>query len=254
MGFIREYMDVGDAGRMRDLMDDVGDPRRKRGFFRRLKKFKFGRALGGIARAGVGFVPGVGPIASRVLEMVGDPGDDEDDYDFIGDPGRKAKRRKMAGAGTKAKAAKKRKGRRQKGKRRPSGTPIDFGKLAEAAIGSIPVAGGIAQELISQVRGGGAAGEAAAAELLPQLGAMPGKRGRGLRMPGMFGKRRGMNPANVKALRRGLRRVEGFEKLVKRVQKAYPRLRAMSSGGGGGARARGHRAACRCVACKARAA
>jgi hypothetical protein len=37
--------------------------------------------------------------------------------------------------------------------------------------------------------------------------------------------RRSMNVANVKALRRGLRRVEGFEKLVKRIEKAYPRLK-----------------------------
>lgn len=34
-----------------------------------------------------------------------------------------------------------------------------------------------------------------------------------------------MNPANVKALRRSLRRVEGFEKLVKRIEKQYPRLK-----------------------------
>lgn len=41
----------------------------------------------------------------------------------------------------------------------------------------------------------------------------------------MGGHRRSMNFANVRALRRGLRRVEGFEKLVHRVQKAYPRLK-----------------------------
>ena len=36
--------------------------------------------------------------------------------------------------------------------------------------------------------------------------------------------RRSMNMANVKALRRGIRRIEGFEKIVHRIQRAYPRL------------------------------
>jgi hypothetical protein len=48
--------------------------------------------------------------------------------------------------------------------------------------------------------------------------------GTGKSLAGGGGKRRSMNMANIKALKRGLRRVEGFEKIVKRVYKAYPRM------------------------------
>jgi hypothetical protein len=63
------------------------------------------------------------------------------------------------------------------------------------------------------------------------------------------GHRRRQNPANVKALRRSLRRVEGFQKLVKSVERAYPRLaRSTHHSHAHG----GHKPGCKCVACKHR--
>lgn len=60
---------------------------------------------------------------------------------------------------------------------------------------------------------------------------------------------RKVNPANVKALRRGIRRLEGFQKLVKSVEKAYPRLRGAAHSH---SHAKGHKAGCKCVACRHR--
>jgi hypothetical protein len=81
-----------------------------------------------------------------------------------------------------------------------SGGGFDFGSLGMAALGALP-GGGIAQNIAGQVfkgKGGAAAGEG-------------GK------------KRRGVNPSNVKALRRSLRRVERFGHLVARVNKLLPK-------------------------------
>lgn len=76
----------------------------------------------------------------------------------------------------------------------------------------------------------------------------------GFAVPGVGGHRRHMNPANVKALRRGIRRLEGFERLVKSVRKAAHGLRgavlapaAVRSHSRG---ARGHRAGCKCAVCR----
>jgi len=63
--------------------------------------------------------------------------------------------------------------------------------------------------------------------------------------------RRGMNPLNVRALRRSLRRVEGFQRVEKRVHKMLaPVARGASrSSGPRASRSRGHRPGCRCVVC-----
>ena len=55
MGFIRAYS-----------ARDMGDPFRLR-VPKKLKKLKVGRALGSLARAGVGFIPGVGGILSSII-------------------------------------------------------------------------------------------------------------------------------------------------------------------------------------------
>lgn len=143
----------------------------------------------------------------------------------VGDPGRRRPRRRrsqLAGAGAppSAKAAAKRKtaakararaagaAARRGGKRKStgpakaSGPKIDFGRLAEAAASGIPLAGGVISELMAQKREGKAGGAFGAGS-----------------------RRRAMNPTNVRALRRSLRRVEGFKKLVKRVERQFPAMR-----------------------------
>lgn len=74
----------------------------------------------------------------------------------------------------------------------------------------------------------------------------------GKKKKGEFGgHHRHQNPANVKALNRSLRRVEGFEKLVKRVMhhKLFKRVRGGSAGMYEG-RARGHKSGCGCAVCR----
>jgi len=88
---------------------------------------------------------------------------------------------------------------RSKRAARHGGGGIDFGSLAGAAAGGIPFIGGAASNLIGQL---GHKGAAAAS--------------------GEGGHRRRVNPANVKALRRSLRRVEQFGHLVARVNKMLP--------------------------------
>jgi len=130
-------------------------------------------------------------------------------YGMQGDPGpRPAPRRKSAAAGPRAKAGRKRMVRAQRAARGRQGASkapgkkgkgFDFGSLGMAALGSLP-GGAIAQNIAGQVfkgKGGGGGGEGT--------------------------KRRRSNPTNVKALRRSLRRVEGFGHLVARVNKMLPK-------------------------------
>jgi len=128
-------------------------------------------------------------------------------YGYMGDPGpRPAPKRKSAGAGPRAKAGRKRVVRAQraarghhKGQSSAKGG-LDYGAIASKLAGGIPFVGGAAEEFMGQVtkKKGGAGGM--------------GK-----------GSRRSTNPANVKALRRSLRRVERFGHLVARVNKLLPR-------------------------------
>ena len=145
------------------------------------------------------------------------------------------KKRKIAAAGPKAKAAAKKKNR---------GLELLAGGLSAGG----RAVGAALPGLLEAFGRGGPKG-AMAHMALPGLGAtMPGMIPA---IPGVRGfgrKRRSMNPANVKALRRGLRRVEGFEKLVTKVHKLYPRLARASAGGR--ARRAGHRAGCKCVGCR----
>ncbi len=71
----------------------------------------------------------------------------------------------------------------------------------------------------------------------------------GARLAGIGGGfRRKRNFANVRALRRAIGRLEGFERIVKSVEKAYPRIRRATHHYSAG----GHRAGCRCAVCKRR--
>lgn len=226
MGFIREYA------------AQSGDPFSLR-VPKRLRKMKLGRAIGGFLKKAVpiaaGFIPGLGGVAANLISRVRrqipapiyntllDQGYDPEEiatsfarsYGLdMGDPGapRPAKKRKSAGAGPKAKAEKKRAKRSERAARGPAhGTSARGGKkpIDWSAIG-----GGLHDVI----------GGAADAGLLPGMAKDYGKNPFGMMGGGRRSHRR-TNPANVKALRRSIRRLEGFEKLVKSVQKAYPRIR-----------------------------
>lgn len=246
MGVMREVWNTGDPGRHK--------------FFRRFKGLR-GRlkGLGRFAR----FVPGVGTVMdtienARALVPAGDGGfyyaDDEGDpSDFFdeGDPGKKKPRR---GAPSRAgHAGHKGSGKHGKKKKHGGGPGlgasiagalgnIDVGKLGQAAIGSIPVIGGVAGELAGQLAGGAAGAGEEGMPMIPGVapGAMPmaggggGKRGFGAKAPHLAHRKkdawlvkgsRSMNATNPRALRHALRRVEGFERIVKRLERAYPRLK-----------------------------
>lgn len=135
-------------------------------------------------------------------------------YGMEGDPGpRPAPRRKSAAAGPRAKAARKRVVRGQRAARGRQGAPKGPGKKKASQL-NLGGALGRTGELIGQLKSG-------------QLGAALGTFAKG---PGSIfthstggGHRRSKNPANVKALRRALSRVEGFGKLVNRVNRMLPR-------------------------------
>lgn len=102
-----------------------------------------------------------------------------------------------------------------------------FGKVANVAKAALPGVGAVLQGGLPALANAKPMGGQALT--MPDLGAMAGQLGfqppspgalKGLRAFG--GKRRTMNVANVKALRRGIRRLEGFKSLVKRVDKMLP--------------------------------
>ncbi len=258
MAFIRQYAETGDPGSLRQYMS--GDPGFGKWLRKRFKPPKVLRKMkmGGLLKKAAGFIPGVGgfaallpePRAERPMEQppIFVPEEEEEpevpDYvrDFlsryfgidVGDPGkppRAARKRKRAASGTRAKAAHKRQVRGARGKR-----GLDIG--GSLAAGGRAVAGAL-PGLIEALKAGG---PAAGMQFMAASGVEP----KVLKMPRLGARRRAMNPANVKALRRGLRRVEGFEKLVARVHKAYPRLTRSART----VRTGGHRPGCRCVACR----
>jgi len=134
-------------------------------------------------------------------------------YGYSGDPGpRPAPRRKSAAAGPRAKASRKRVVRAQRATRGKQGAPKGPGKkksggLNLAALGKDRIGG-----VLDQLRSGNLAAAAGQAVL-----------GTGRKIGGAAGGgHRTRNPANVKALRRALSRVEGFGRLVKRVNRMLP--------------------------------
>ena len=162
--------------------------------------------------------------------------------DEAGDPG---SRRKAAGSGPKQKAKKKQQTRAKKAagvkrtgpeKRRPSGGSL--GKKIGGALSSFDpsVLGDLG-------RIAGKSGLLGKGRRMTEFGIVPGGMG--------AGRRRRINPTNVKALKRAARRFEGFEKVVKTVRKSIGG--AARAAGAGAARSgrRGHKRGCRCVACRA---
>ncbi len=168
-------------------------------------------------------------------------------------------RRKAAASGPRAKAEKKQDVRNARAQRapKPNNTPKgrgpstrkrqgpDIGKLAGQAAGWVGQNAGTLWSAAQQVRNPATAMKqfdpsmfAAAA-----AGIHPG------RTPGAGGGHRGMNVTNVKALKRGIRRLEGFKKLVKRVDKLLPMGARMASSHGHSRRP-GHKAGCKCVGCR----
>jgi hypothetical protein len=137
-------------------------------------------------------------------------------YGMQGDPGpRPAPKRKSAAAGPRAKAARKRVVRGQRATRAAHGAPKGPGKKKGRGLDLGALASNDrVQAAINQLRGGNLAGAAGSA--IFGSGNAPRKGGGG------GGSRRRKNPANVKALRRSLSRVEGFGKLVKRVNAMLP--------------------------------
>jgi len=272
--------------RMYHARDSMGDPFRLR-MPKKLRKLQVGRALGKAARMGAQFIPGVGGIVAQMipglqeqqmqapvpeaaqLPPAGAEWDDEnpgDGFSWVrppaghpawsfarangwdmGDP--KVSKRKSAGAGPKVKAAAKASKRQAKAsgmapKHKGSSARGKQGAGSALARNFMNAAGSMGGSAMKALRGGGVqslAGEAFNFD--PQAFA-----GGGIRAKGAGG-RRSMNVTNVKALRRGLRRLEGFEKLVKRIEKQYPRLKRAAHGGGGGGRP-GHKSGCKCVACR----
>lgn len=249
MAFIREYM------------AQSGDPFSLR-VPRKLRKLKVGRALGRVAKIGLGFIPGLGPVASSLLGglMAKYPQVPPDLWEGfarsygldMGDPGAPAphpSRRKAATSGPKAKAAMKAEKRgasatRAHTKPASKGHPPQGSTTGRRSIAGAIGAGtdalrelnafGVKAGDLEKIIGGGKA----------IFG--PGSAGGPQGTAGMFGHRRRINPGNVKALNRSLRRVEGFEKLVKRVMghKLFKRVR------GPIAHRSGHRAGCKCATCR----
>lgn len=247
MGFIREYM------------DQSGDPFLKRRMFRlpkRIRKFQPGRALRAALPAVAGFVPGAGMALDLARGLGYEAGDEDMDptelafarmYGYeAGDPGKSSKR-KAAAAGPKAKAkAKKNKRAAKAGKAaaHASGAKSKGKGISKKHLDMLKKAGGIGAQILlgagKDVPGLG--GAISAAQDMGYLGGAPGldatpiavPAGMGapgaFHIPGMHRKRHTMNPANVKALRRSIRRLEGFEKLVKHVERAFPRLKRAHHG------------------------
>jgi hypothetical protein len=228
MAFIREYAAMS------------GDPGRRRGFFRRaFKAPRFIRKIqpGHLLKPLAGFVPGGSTILSAA-ELAG----------FAGDPGPKrgkAPKRKGAASGPRQKAKKKREHRQKKGGGLGAALgQLDYGALGQAALGAIPVVGGVVSELAGQLGrdsggvpldlGGGVPIAGASQVMLPDGSAGLVPHGVKHRMPTLVHRRvdswmrrpgRAMNFSNVKALRKGIRRLEGFERIVKAVERAYPRIK-----------------------------
>ncbi len=256
MAFVRQY-----SNRFRAQWEDVGDPGFKFGrVFKGLRKVKLGR----LARGALGFVPGVGPalgIAERVMGAARRFGVSPDLLHRLlrergidlGDPGARTGTRRGAAAGSpKSKQA----GRAARRKTRPpkKGTGPGIGEIIKQHAGE-------ALESTIQLAKKGAGGDIAGAlqQILagtPAAGEVPeAPMGGGRRREAHLAHRhvdawmvkgsRQLNPSNPRALRHAVRRIERFEKMVKSVERAMPRLRRPH-----GSRGSSHRSGCRCVVCR----
>lgn len=163
-------------------------------------------------------------------------------YGMEGDPGpRPAPKRKSAAAGPRAKASRKRVVRTRRAARGGQGAPKGPGKKNRGI--DMGAVGRGALDLGLQFVPGGKFAKAGAQAALGMLGGAMGGRA-----AGGGGGRRSMNVANVKALRKALRRFEGFKKLVKRVDKMLPtgaKLHTSRPSHSGG-----HKRGCKCATCR----
>lgn len=135
----------------------------------------------------------------------------------MGDPGpRPAPRRKSAAAGPRAKAGRKRMVRAQRAARGRQGAPKAPGKKGRKGGGPDPskLFGmlGSKKEFIGKLKSGNLLGGVMSGLIPEGMGGSGGERKA----------HRTRNPANVKALRKALSRVEGFGRLVKRVNRMLP--------------------------------
>lgn len=263
MGFIREYAALS------------GDPfsfrmpkklRKKLKLPKAIRKFQPGRALKSIASIAAPMIPGVGsalgfaraygmapeemqqPVAVEPEEVyaVPEPEYQEDPLQRllellgIGDPGGKVARRKTAAAGPRTKAKAK---ATKRAKRAAGVTPIaGGGKLTKPSQrGSKP--GGVDWSQAREAMGRELVKGNVVGAIASRLGLGQGRGG----ALGLGGKRRSMNPTNVRALRRSIRRLEGFQKVVKRVEKMLPRSARHVVGS---APARRHKSGCKCATCR----
>lgn len=267
MAFIREYAEAsGDPFRFRL-------PKKLRRAFtppRFVRKFQPGRAAAGLARIAAPLaaaaLPGVGGLAAGIAsQYLGDAGDMGFARAYgieAGDP-IKLPKRKTAASGPKIKASKKAAHRAAKGH------GINLGALAKGGLGvlqqaaSIPALQQFLPQAIQQGLAVPGADEAAAAAGGPTgvfdfgASALPtihgGRHTRINPRTGLPMRRRSMNVTNVKALRRSMRRVEGFGQLARRILPQLGFHVSSHSQAPRGRRSRGrglgHRAGCRCVVC-----
>lgn len=236
-----------------------GDPFRFR-LPKFIRKFQPGKALGrlgSLVARNIGtlasFVPVMGPVLGKAFDRAmklaeNIPGGQDSltafarsyGYDvnagdpreswpgFMGDPaGRPPKagmKRKQAAAGPAVKAKRK------------------AGARAAKSGGGTAASDDRAAAMLAALKGGNVIG-AAAGEGAALFKSLTGHGGKAA--AGFGGHRRSMNPANVHALRRSMRRVEGFEKLARRVMPhVFTRGRIAS-----GHRTR-HKPGCSCAVCK----
>lgn len=181
--------------------------------------------------------------------------------DWSGDP-KPVPKRKQAASGPKAKAKRKANVRQNRAAKKGGARGPDWQKIGAQAKrfgkGALDVGGKVLPYALELVPGSGIAraGIRAAGSMMQRPGAedfalpaggfaMP----RGKRVPGFGGKRHTMNPTNVKALKRSIRRLEGFQKVVKRVAKMLPPA-ARHTLTGSAPSHRGHKAGCKCFGCK----
>jgi hypothetical protein len=257
MAFIREYGMAGDPGK-----------RHKRfgGLMHRLRHIKFG----GLISPALGLIPGGGAALSAARS-----------FGYEGDPGPRAHPRKVTKPSHQAHPT--RRGHTVHRKAHAAGGGISglIAKAGQAALEGYAAYHGDhpGDTVLGQTIPGGPGGEAP--EVPPDIGgpgaasSVPGHslamgpdgsvglvpHGVKHRMPTLVHRRveswirrpgRRVNPANVHALRRGIRRIGAFQNLVATVERAYPRMRASSHHARAGRSARGHKPGCGCFACKRR--
>lgn len=256
---------------IRQFADESGDPFRFR-LPRAIRKFQPGRAIKRFAPIAAALIPGAGAALDMARGFGLNAGDDLLSGDAYADPletlmagdaRRGAKRSKpKASAHTAASHAHAHAAAKSKGKKKThhlkhavahAGAAINAGasfaeqhpgisSLIEKSLGGIPIAGGALEELAHQAQGVGGLSTVPNMSILSH----PGARAHG------FGHHRKTNPLNLRALNRASRRLEGFEKVVRRVMPKLFSGHGHSHARRSGKKLKGHKHGCACVGCRAR--